>query len=132
RLGARLLTAGHLMHSGDAAPRVKVGTSVREAIRVMNDARLGMTCVVEADGTLAGIITDGDLRRAVGGGVDLQSLRVEDLMTRSPVTIPRQELAARALNLLEARKITSLVVVDDRRRVEGVLHLHDLWRTQLF
>jgi arabinose-5-phosphate isomerase len=132
RLGARVLTAGHLMHAGDAAPRVKVGTPLREAIRTMNDGRLGMTCVVEGDGTLAGIITDGDLRRAVGGGVDLQALRVEDLMSRSPVTIPRQELAAKALNLLETRKITSLIVVDEHRRVEGVLHIHDLWRTQLF
>jgi arabinose-5-phosphate isomerase len=132
RLGRRVLTVGHLMHGADRAPIVKIGTPMREAIRIMSDRRLGMTCVVREDGSLAGIVTDGDLRRAIERGEDLLRKRVDDLMTDSPTTVGRQELAARALNLLEARKITSLVVVDESRRVEGVLHLHDLWRTQLF
>jgi arabinose-5-phosphate isomerase len=98
----------------------------------MSDKRLGMTCVVREDGVLAGVLTDGDLRRVLGRGANILSLTVDDAMTRAPVTVGRQVLAAEALGLLEARKITSLVVVDDRQRVEGVLHLHDLWRTQLF
>jgi arabinose-5-phosphate isomerase len=132
RLGRKVLTAGHLMHSGDAAPVVVAGCSMRDAIRTMSEKKLGMTCVVDRDGALVGVVTDGDLRRVLGTGRDLLALRVDDAMTRTPATVGRQVLAAEALNLLEARKITSLVVVDDRRRVEGVLHVHDLWRTQLF
>jgi arabinose-5-phosphate isomerase len=132
RLGRKILTVGHLMHGGDAAPVVRVGCAMRDAIRTMSDKRLGMTCVVREDGVLAGVLTDGDLRRVLGRGANILSLTVDDAMTRAPVTVGRQVLAAEALGLLEARKITSLVVVDDRQRVEGVLHLHDLWRTQLF
>ncbi|MFQ5878101.1 MAG: SIS domain-containing protein [Acidobacteriota bacterium] len=132
RLGRKVLTAGHLMHSGEAAPVVRTGTPLREAIRTMSGKGLGMTCVVDGQGRLAGVITDGDLRRLVERGEDLLRIGVDDAMTRDPVTIGRRELAARALNLLEARKITSLVVVAGDRRVEGVLHIHDLWRTQLF
>jgi len=131
-LGRKLLTVAHLMHSVDSAPVVRVGTSMRDAIRVISDKKLGMTCVVGPDGSLAGVLTDGDLRRILSRGDDLLSMKVEDGMARSPMTIGRDELAARGLSLLESRKITSLVVVDAARRVEGVLHIHDLWRTQLF
>lgn len=131
RLGTQIVTVGHLMHRGDAVPLVRSGSSLRDGIRAMSEKRLGMTCVLRDDGTLAGVVTDGDLRRAVERGLDLRDLKVDDAMTPSPVTIGSQELAASALHLLESRKITSLVVVDERRRVEGVLHLHDLWRTQL-
>ncbi len=132
RLGRRVLTVGQLMHPADRAPIVRAGAAMREVIRTMSAGRLGMACVVGEDGTLAGIVTDGDLRRAVERGDDVLRKRVEDVMTSSPMTIGARELAARALNLLESRKITSLIVVDSARRVEGVLHLHDLWRTQLF
>ncbi len=132
RLGKRLVTVGHLMHRGEAAPLVRSGAPMREAIRTMSEKRLGMVCVVRNDGTLAGVVTDGDLRRVLGRGENLLGMTADDVMTRSPVTIAACDLAAEALNLLEARKITSLVVVDERRRVEGVLHIHDLWRTQLF
>jgi len=132
RLGRKVLTAGHLMHAGDALPMVRLGSPLRDAIRVMSDKRLGMTCVAAAGGTLAGIVTDGDLRRALAGGRDLLALKVDDVMTAKPVTIGRQELAAGALRLMEARKITALVVTDPGGRIEGVLHIHDLWRTQLF
>jgi len=131
-LGRKVLTVGHLMHAGDAAPVVAVGTPMREAIQVMSDKRLGMAAIVDRDGVLAGIITDGDLRRILGRGDDILAMRVDDAMGRSPITIGRDELAAAALGLLESRKITSLVVIDGRRRVEGILHVHDLWRTQLF
>ena len=132
RLGREVVTVDLVMHRGDAVPSVRCGTPIREAIRVMSAKRLGMTCVVNPDGTLAGVITDGDLRRAIERGDNIQGLQVDQAMTRAPATIRRDELAAAALHVLETRKITSLVVVDDGRRVEGVLHLHDLWRTQLF
>jgi arabinose-5-phosphate isomerase len=131
-IGRKVVTVAHVMHSGDNAPLVPVGTPMREAIRVMSDRKLGMTCVVRENGTLAGVITDGDLRRHLGRGENLLSMTVDDVMSRQPVTIGRQELAVSALNVLEARKITSVVVVDDQGLVEGVLHIHDLWRTQLF
>lgn len=131
RLGRKVLTVGQLMHPAASAPIVPAGTTMREAIRTMSEGRLGMTCVVGANGALAGIITDGDIRRAIERGEDLLHRRVDEVMTKKPVTIGRGELAARALNLLESRKITALVVVGESDRVEGVLHLHDLWRTQL-
>jgi arabinose-5-phosphate isomerase len=132
RLGKKVLTAGHLMRSGDDLPVVRIGTPLRDALRVMTDKRLGMTCVVASDGALAGILTDGDLRRALARSDNPLTLKVDDAMTWKPVTISRQELAAEALRLMESRRITSLVVTGDDRRIDGVLHIHDLWRTQLF
>jgi arabinose-5-phosphate isomerase len=132
RLGAGILTVAHLMHRGDALPVVRIDAPMPDVIRVMSDKRLGMTCVVDAGGVLAGIVTDGDLRRVLGRGENILRLKADDAMVRSPTTIDRRELAARALSLLEAKKITSLIVVDEEHRVEGVLHIHDLWRTQLF
>jgi len=96
----------------------------------MSSKRLGMTCVVGKDGKLAGIVTDGDLRRHLSRGVDLFKQRAADIMTTDPVTILSKVLAVEALQIMEARKITALVVVDEARRVEGVVHLHDLWHTQ--
>ena len=132
RLGRKVLTVGHLMHPLDAIPRVAVSATLPQALEVMNAHRLGMTCVVSADGALQGVITDGDLRRALLRGADPRALRVAEVMSATPVTIGRGELAAAALSLMEARRITSLVVVTPDRKVDGVLHLHDLWRTQLF
>jgi len=97
----------------------------------MSRQGLGMTCVVD-DGRLAGVITDGDLRRYMRASVNLAGRTAADIMTRNPVTIGRGMLAVEALRILEQRKITSIVVVDDQKRVEGVVHLHDLWRTQMF
>ena len=132
RIGRQVVTVGHLMHGGGNAPAVGLGVPMRDAIRIISEKKLGMTCVVHSDGRLAGVITDGDLRRHLGQGDNLLALTVDGVMTVDPVTIGKQELAVSALNLLEARKITSLVVVDQENRVEGVLHIHDLWRTQLF
>ena len=131
-IGRKVVTVAQLMHAGRNAPIVPVGTPMRDAIRVMSEGKLGMTCVVRDNGALAGVLTDGDLRRHLGRGENLLSMTVDGVMTPQPVTIGRQELAVSALNVLEARKITSVVVVDDHGRVEGVLHIHDLWRTQLF
>lgn len=132
RIGKKVVTVAHVMHKGGDAPLVRAGAPMRDAIRTMSDKKLGMTCIVRDDGTLAGVITDGDLRRHLGQGDNLLAMTVDGVMTKNPATIGRQDLAAAALSILEARKITSLVVVDGENRVEGVLHIHDLWRTQLF
>lgn len=130
RLGKRLLRAGQLMHAGDKAPSVPAGMPMREVLQVMSDKGLGMACVVE-DGRLMGIITDGDLRRHMVKSTDLLGRTAAEVMTRDPVTIDRNTLAAEILNILEKHKITSVVVVDRNQQVEGVVQLHDLWRTEM-
>ena len=131
RLGRKLLTVGKVMHGGDAMPVVAPSSLIKDAIYEMSAKRLGMTTVCGGDGRLAGIITDGDLRRLMQRDPDPLARRAEEVMTHDPATISAAELAVAALRLMEARKITSLVVVDGNRRAEGVVHLHDLWRTQL-
>ncbi len=131
-LGKRLLPAGRLMQTGDAVPVVGTEAPMPAAVREMTDKRLGMTCVVDAAGRLAGIITDGDLRRALVGGRPLADRTAGDVMSKAPRTIAASTLAAEALHLMETHRITALVVVGDARQVEGVVHLHDLWRTELF
>jgi arabinose-5-phosphate isomerase len=131
KLGKRLMRVEQLMHSGDQIPRVALDTPMRDVIYEMSRKGLGMTCVADADGRLIGIITDGDLRRHMADHA-IFARTAEGVMTRGPVTIPRTMLAVEALNLMEQRKITSLVVVDSDRRLEGVLHLHDLWQTEMF
>ena len=132
KLGKRLMRVEHLMHSGDQLPSVTAGTPMHDVIYEMSSKGLGMTCVLDADRRLLGIITDGDLRRYMDGRADILRQAARDVMTTTPVTIPGSMLAVDALNAMEARKITSLVVVDDDRLVRGVLHVHDLWRTELF
>jgi arabinose-5-phosphate isomerase len=131
RLGKRLMRAGQLMHAGDKAPVVPVTMSMKDVLEEITRKGLGMACVVEG-GTLAGIITDGDLRRHLTLAGSLLDRTAGDVMTRNPVTIDRNTLAAEILNILEQRKITSVVVVDRNRTVEGVVQLHDLWRTEMF
>lgn len=131
KLGKRLLRADMLMHGGSNVPLVHRSTPMREAVLEMSKKGLGMTCVADEDGTLAGIITDGDLRRHLGDD-NLLARPAEDVMTTRPRTISGGLLAVEALKLLEDGKISSLIVVDDHRRVRGVLHLYDLWRTEMF
>jgi arabinose-5-phosphate isomerase len=131
KLGKRLMRARQLMHAGEALPVVQLDTPMRDIIYTMSSKGLGMTSVVDGDGRLAGIITDGDLRRKMAVTPDIQNLVARDVMTSHPVTIGPETLAVEALALLERRKITSVVVIDSTRRVEGVLHLHDLWRTEM-
>ncbi len=132
KLGKRLMRVEHLMHSGDQLPSVTAGTPMHDVIYEMSSKGLGMTCVLDADRRLLGIITDGDLRRYLDGRADILRQAARDVMTTTPVTIPGSTLAVEALNAMEARKITSLVVVGDDSLVRGVLHVHDLWRTELF
>ena len=131
KLGKRLMRAEQLMHGGDQAPLVRMGDDMREVIYEISRKKLGMSCVVDGSGRLSGIITDGDLRRHMADTTNLLERRAEDVMTRDPITIARDTLAVEVLNTLERRKITSVVVVDDDRKVLGVVHLHDLWRTEM-
>ena len=135
KLGKRLMRVENLMHSGKQCPVVNASTRMRDVIYEMSSKGLGMTCVVDGeDEVLLGIITDGDLRRRMERGGELLDLRAADVMTRNPVTIPRSMLAAAALNIMEQRKITSLVVVESSNppRIAGVLQIHDLWRMEMF
>ena len=129
KLGKKLKRVEQLMNAGDALPVVQLHTAMRDVIYEMSRKKLGMTAVVEKDGRLAGIITDGDLRRKMGTTPNILDLTAHDVMTINPVAIPQTTLAVEALALMEQRKITSIVVIDAERRVEGVVHLHDLWKT---
>ena len=129
KLGKKLKRVEQLMNAGDALPVVQLHAAMRDVIYEMSRKKLGMTAVVEKDGRLAGIITDGDLRRKMGTTPNILDLTARDVMTIDPVAIPRTTLAVEALALMEQRKITSIVVIDAGRRVEGVVHLHDLWKT---
>lgn len=129
KLGQRLKRAEQLMHGGEDAPVVALDTPMRDVIYVMSSKGLGMTAVIDQGRRLVGIITDGDLRRQMTTAADILERRAGELMTRHPITVRRDTLAAEVLALLEQRKITSVVVVDSDERVEGIVHLHDLWRT---
>jgi arabinose-5-phosphate isomerase len=132
RLGKKLLRVEHLMHAGDAVPRVSPATPMPATFHEMSAKKLGMTTVIAADGKLLGILTDGDLRRLMEkhGGATL-SMTAGDCMVRTPQTISPGLLASEALNLMEKKKITSVVVVDASGKVVGVVHLHDLWTLEL-
>ena len=132
KLGKKLMRVDQLMHRGDETPTVSATTSMRDVIYEMSSKALGMTCVVDADRRLLGIITDGDLRRHMIDRPNILDLTAGELMTKRPIAIDPSTLAAQALLIMEQRKITSLVVADAGLRVDGVIHLHDLWRTELF
>lgn len=133
KLGKKLRRVASLMHSGDGAPRVLPGAKMPDVIYEMSRKGLGLAVVVDAEGLLLGIITDGDLRRVMNTRHEnVLALTAADCMTRNPVTLARTELAATALRLMEEKKITSVLVVDATGHLEGVLHIHDLWTLQLF
>ncbi|MDZ7823140.1 MAG: KpsF/GutQ family sugar-phosphate isomerase [Ahrensia sp.] len=125
QLGANLKRVGEIMHKGEELPLVEAGTSMREAIMQISQKGFGCAGVVSPDGSLAGIITDGDLRRHIEG--DLLSMCVDDVMTRNPKTISPDQLAASALTIVNKSNITTLMVVENRKPV-GIIHLHDLLR----
>jgi arabinose-5-phosphate isomerase len=132
RLGKKLLRVEDLMHTGDDVPRVGPETAMKDVLFEMTRKRLGLTTVAGEDGKLLGMISDGDLRRQMERhGYALLDRKAAECMTRNPVLVGRRELATTALDLMETRKITSLLVTDAEGRVEGVLHLHDLWKTEM-
>jgi arabinose-5-phosphate isomerase len=133
RFSKRLMHVDVLMNTGAKCPMVRLDTPMREVLGEMSSKALGMTCVADRDGSLLGIITDGDLRRQMERADNVLTLTAADVMTRGPVTVLSTTLAVEALNIMEQRKITSIVVVEDSSgRVAGVVHLHDLWRTEMF
>jgi arabinose-5-phosphate isomerase len=132
RLGKRFLRVADVMHQGEAIPRVSPDTPVKNAILEMTRGKMGCTTVVDAEGRLAGILTDGDLRRLFERDAAPLLRLAGETMTKRPVTIARTELASVALRLMEERKITSVPVVDAAMQLEGLVQIHDLWRLQLF
>jgi len=132
KLGRRLMRVENVMHSKESAPAVRAATPMPDVFHEMSSKRLGMTCVIDAETRLLGVITDGDLRRAMSRSPHVLTMAAGDVMTADPITIRRDVLAVEALKIMETHKITSVVVVDDGRRVEGVVQIHDLWRTQMF
>ena len=130
KLGKQLMRVSEIMHTDDAVPRVAPETPMHKVIYEMSSKKLGMTTVAQ-NGKLLGVISDGDLRRLLEHrGKDAMDLKAGECMTRTPVTVPPSTFAMTALNLMEARKITSLVVVENDSRLLGVVHLHDLWGTE--
>ena len=128
RLGRRLARVRDRMHFGDAMPQVALDTVMAEVIHEMSHKRLGMTTVVDAAGQLAGVISDGDLRRLLErNGPQALAHSAGEIMNTQPATIAAEAFAAEALELMEQRKITALIVVGDKGEAVGVVHLHDLW-----
>ncbi len=131
KLGKRLARVESLMHTGEALPCVQSQDKMPDVIYEMSRKKLGVTAVVEGE-KLIGVISDGDLRRLLEKrGKDVLDLTAGEAMTRNPRTITREEFAATALALMEGKKITSLMVVDGSGKLEGIVHLHDLWSTEL-
>jgi arabinose-5-phosphate isomerase len=130
-IGRGLVRVAELMHRGDEVPVVPESAPLDTVIRAMSAKRLGCTGVIDAEGRLTGIVTDGDLRRAVERGAGHLPSTAAGVMTRRPKTVGRGELAVTALELMERHSITQLFIVDDDGRPDGVLHLHDLLRAKI-
>lgn len=132
QLGRRLLLKlADLLHRGEEMPVVTEDTLLRDALVEMTRKGLGMTAVVDADGRLAGVFTDGDLRRTLDRGADVHEVRMHEVMTRDCKTVSEDILAAEALQLMERHRINALLVVDPDRRLQGVLNMHDLLRARV-
>lgn len=132
KLGKRFLRVKDLMHGGDAVPTVRPSTSMHDVIYEMSNKGFGITAVTREDGILEGVISDGDLRRLLQKDETILRQTAADGMKRDPLTIGAGELASAALQIMEQRKITSLFITDAERRLEGIIHLHDLWGLELF
>ena len=131
--GKKLLQVRDLMHKGRTIPIVYQNASMKTVLAEISEKKLGMTCVIDKNEDLTGIITDGDLRRALEkfGSVFLRK-KAKDCMKDSPFTIDKDDLATKALQVMEKNKITSLVIQGRKGKPEGIIHLHDLWRTEMF
>lgn len=133
QIGKRFLKIKDLMHKDIEIPRVLGQTSMRDVLKEITQKKLGMTCVIDKEERLLGIITDGDLRRMLikhKGALLKKAAR--DCMTKNPITIGQEDLATKALNIMEENKITSLIIKNKEEKIEGIIHLHDLWRTEMF
>jgi arabinose-5-phosphate isomerase len=126
KLGTKWLRVADLMHRGADLPLVRERTPLLRAIYIMSSRKLGIAAVVDARRRIAGVVTDGDLRRMIERGVDFAGTPVGEVMTRNPVTIDEQEFGVQALRLMESRAITALAVTDASKRLRGLIHLHDL------
>lgn len=123
-----LLRVEDLLHTKEEMPLVKIGTTIAQALIEITQKKLGMTCIVNANGKLAGIFTDGDIRRVLNKNLDIHTTLIDDVMSSHPKTIGPDLLAAEALQIMQSYKITSLIVVNEEHIPQGVLHLHDLLR----
>ena len=132
KLGRKLLKVGDLMRTGDRVPAVYADTPMKDVIYEMSRKGIGITTVLDAEDRVIGVVSDGDLRRHLEKDDRLLERTATDCMTVNPKTIPEQELATKALNLMEEMRITSLIVLDDQKKIKGVIHIHDLWRTEMF
>jgi arabinose-5-phosphate isomerase len=132
KLGKRLQPVENLMHVGPEMPRVQISTPMRDVIYEISKKGLGVTAVVGEDSKVAGIITDGDLRRLLQQDENMIRKTAGACMHAHPLTIQRQALAAAALQMMEERKVTSLLVTSREGVLEGIIHIHDLWQTQMF
>lgn len=132
KLGKRFLRVRDLMHAGAQTPIVALTTHMHDVIYEMSDKGFGITAVINDDATLAGAISDGDLRRLLQRDAEILKKTAADCMKPDPVTIDGNELASAALEMMEQRKITSIFIADASGRLEGIIHLHDLWGLELF
>ena len=130
-LGKQLTLKLEAIAEKNAAPKVKENASIKEVIYEISSKRLGATIVTNESGKITGIITDGDIRRMIEKGSDIQSLQAKDIMGHNPKTLQKDELAIRGLEMLEAKNITQLIVVDENENYCGMVHFHDLIREGL-
>jgi arabinose-5-phosphate isomerase len=131
-IGKKLLKVKHLMHSGSELPLVSENTPMTEVLKIINDKRFGVAVVVENDFAVKGVITDGDLRRNMLKGINFSQVNAVQCMTKEPLSIQENHLATEALKIMEDHLVTSLVVTNDNdTTLKGLLHLHDLWRTEM-
>ncbi len=131
--GKKLVKIRNLMHKGEQIPFVSLNTPMEFILNEISQKKLGMACVIDESNKLAGIITDGDLRRMLQKhGNSILQKTARDCMSPNPLTIEKEDLATKALNIMEKNKITSLIIISKNGEVEGLIHLHDLWRTEMF
>jgi arabinose-5-phosphate isomerase len=132
KLGKRFLRVRDLMHAGEAVPAVRTDSSMHDVIYEMSKKGFGITAVVNGGGQLKGVISDGDLRRLLQQDEQILQKTAQECIKGMPKTIDAEELASAALEMMEQRKITSLFIVDEGGRVQGIIHIHDLWGLELF
>ncbi|MGC8739520.1 MAG: KpsF/GutQ family sugar-phosphate isomerase [Candidatus Hydrogenedens sp.] len=132
QIGKKLLKVKHLMHTGIEIPFVYFTIPMEETIKEISNKGLGMVVVIDDNQKVVGIITDGDLRRLLQKYGDFLKMQTKDCMHSSPICISPDTLATEALKIMETNRITSLIVVNEEDKLLGVIHLHDLWRTEMF